>query len=1593
MQLHTIIMAIDFNHTVNKISDLRVEKEQLNSKLLSVKQQLIDNKYQLENAINNSTEQSIYIKRIDQLKYDSIVINDQIRKVVESELYLIDNLTLSYGGFDRMVDQMDDSYPILFFPVRIETIFDEDSHQLWLRVFPDEIAIDTHEYNLVESEIQEGKMYWNQFVNATNDEEKIQAWDLLCRSFGAPRAAWIALQMEPLNIDAGDQELIFPEIESKPDSWSKQPVSYVMPDAFVIYAYGNDGSTIYHKMNSIPDELKMGIDPSLDPKEDTMSFDQQDVNGLENELVTDDKVDWMLDFEAAIAKGMGAKLDLSGSQFQEGFSKILVVGVKSTMNVDESKNRVESLFNSHHFTNGISLLKQGDNTNNTELDYSGFSSVEFGNKVTYETERLSPLFQPTPYQRDKTDGQVLCEALGIDYKILYHVFQSNGTDIKNAMTYNRLMYQSLFGYTANELLPLFGDRYVVNNELRKFFNDHIRSRGALPSIRTGNQPYGILPTSVFSRIEWTDDPNRELLLHLLRYTHSLNEQWTKVLVREQEDIDDGQKLTNIMSKHALSTEYVQRIGVGAGYVWNNIEYAALEFEGNREWANKQMGRMEALRHELHLPLDFDNKALQINYLEKQSNLEVDLCFKGANENKALPNICEAGNFLHLLANASFDEIRDENFERFGLKEDIKEYLDTSLLYRGARQSLMLEYYEAACEILEIHPNLRGESEFINIVRERPEGDIVNRNEVGPMGVLQEGESRFQIMNRLYENRGTISELLSSEEVYAFPQAINLIEAKKSLNLLAFEKVKDLSLLVNEGIDMISYRLDTWRLSLVNQRLNAIREIQEGEEGRKEGVYIGAYGWVENVKRQTNLIPTSSPTQDNQFPDRIYTDKNNKGFIHAPTLNQAVNGAVMLSAYSQRSDETNNDPLSVNLSSERIRAALDLMDGIRNGQNLGVLLGYEFERKFREIYLDPRINQFIYNLRSHYPLDNMVVDVSPDLSDLDKVVARNVVNGNKLIELLKEGKINEIIQNSGVNNAVRELLIQAVDWIWNLTDALADINATEGVFQIVQGNTTKAGAMTNSLSKGRYLHEPDVIASGKDGIKILQRFTLHLETNNPYIMYNDWSLISSADFRVKAEPYINKWLCRMLPSPNTIYCQVKEVETNIVYWVTAKEINLHPIDLMYLMQEELKDGDDQLSLVIKQFIRGKFSVNRENQLMVDYTSKPQEVDYSLNEIHSILVYAEKLLNGSRHLNTHDYLQVSEQQEVLKKYNVSDLTNRYESGINFLRSSKNRLESMISSSTINLDEIVKELYKLSFFGIEQTIFEFIGDLNVDDKAEIMRRVQFVLAILDQKIEKSTLSIPLPNINEDQTNYVEKIIDACKDLFDSNFVVLPLFEIREQEQDYLSLMINNLSTLKDDHLDNDLLTEQWLASISKIKENAKNYELVSILASNVDFMYNHDRCILPLQIPYASDGTERWLGTSVKEQSSLKEGRISFGASVPNNHNLSGDQAGIMIDEWVDVVPLKEHNTGISFHYDQPNSKAPQCLILGLTPQITGRWRWDDLIDMLNETLDLAKKRGVDYEQISSTAIGQLPGMITPFTAGGNAIGLTAKHLIKN
>ena len=137
---------------------------------------------------------------------------------------------------------------------------------------------------------------------------------------------------------------------------------------------------------------------------------------------------------------------------------------------------------------------------------------------------------------------------------------------------------------------------------------------------------------------------------------------------------------------------------------------------------------------------------------------------------------------------------------------------------------------------------------------------------------------------------------------------------------------------------------------------------------------------------------------------VFESTTNPGFIHTPSLTQAATVAILRSGHlAQSSSGTAKDLLAIDLSSERVRLATWLLDGVRQGQPLGALLGYRFERRLQEI----RKAQFISVFRELAPLVARKLEPGQQTASVEAIAANNVVDGLALMRRWQKGKEGEI----------------------------------------------------------------------------------------------------------------------------------------------------------------------------------------------------------------------------------------------------------------------------------------------------------------------------------------------------------------------------------------------------------------------------------------------------------------------------------------------------------------------------------------------------------------------------------------------------------
>jgi hypothetical protein len=128
-----------------------------------------------------------------------------------------------------------------------------------------------------------------------------------------------------------------------------------------------------------------------------------------------------------------------------------------------------------------------------------------------------------------------------------------------------------------------------------------------------------------------------------------------------------------------------------------------------------------------------------------------------------------------------------------------------------------------------------------------------------------------------------------------------------------------------------------------------------------------------------------------------------------------------------------------------------------------------------------------------------------------------------------------------------------------------------------------------------------------------------------------------------------------------------------------------------------------------------------------------------------------------------------------------------------------------------------------------------------------------------------------------------------------------------------------------------------------------------------------LLPVQFPHR-DG-DPWLALELPDGYELDGDHLLYTAHYPVQFRAAGTQGGLLVDEWTEVIPTRQENTGLAVNFDRPGTEPPQSMLLVTPPERTGTWRWDDLVAAVNETLDLAKIRAVEPAHLDRTAYAQL------------------------
>jgi hypothetical protein len=152
-------------------------------------------------------------------------------------------------------------------------------------------------------------------------------------------------------------------------------------------------------------------------------------------------------------------------------------------------------------------------------------------------------------------------------------------------------------------------------------------------------------------------------------------------------------------------------------------------------------------------------------------------------------------------------------------------------------------------------------------------------------------------------------------------------------------------------------------------------------------------------------------------------------------------------------------------------------------------------------------------------------------------------------------------------------------------------------------------------------------------------------------------------------------------------------------------------------------------------------------------------------------------------------------------------------------------------------------------------------------------------------------------------------------------------------------------------------WFQRVARVRDGANRLNAALSYAEAVD---SGEKLKLTVaQLPHETK--DRWVGLPFKAGQALPVGKLSLVVQSFAAINPQQPVAGLLIDEWVEVVPSPKEITGIALQYDQPNAAPPQTILIAVPPELEAPWTIWSLQQVLLETLDLARIRGVDTDAL--------------------------------
>lgn len=1414
--------------------------------------------------------------------------------------------------------------PLLLLPVRLETRFfpqpANDFQELRIRIYPDQIHIDTHEPALSPDEVQWGRHYWCQVWRAGHREaaERL-AWQQLCDRFDARRAAWIARALTPLNpqdqpVQPVPTEQPLPIEPSLPlaalqpptssGAWQRAPAARLMPQHWIAVASTRGDLVSWGIGTPITHDPVVGPNPQRTLTPATASDEQ---------LPIDDDMRWLIDFDTAERCGMGLRLQIPLHTAQAGIDALVVFGV-SALDPAAASTAVAALLDAHHYTDGLGFLRTGTPTNNSAEAPSGWSSQDalHAHSHAHECRRTDIL--------PDSNAVVLARALGFDETTTRASLQPlPDADLLEQLDARQMAtaaWPATWGYYLLNLIGLNGTGLTLDGITwaRDHFIRHVRPFGPLPTLRAGRQPYGVLPiTPLGDHPDASPGDERERWLSTTLKT-LLQQLWYPRIgdvPRIGRSDDPTQDFSDLLRSDATAVAYRLRHLFGPHYI-DHLSRFMRDSTNTQGWFAAQETLAQAVLKTLRFP--WRPRLAEAVHVGEALSVTAPLVQKGSLE--GLPAL--APNYIAAL-------LTDPPLPADASDAPLPPRSPATLLHLLLRHSLQLEYFATAARLAAEDPD---STSLITLLHEHELVNFNNATQVTTWRALLASTSRLQ-------PEQSWAAFLKGLTAFDTPALQPLGQLREALGHLQHLPPARLEQLLKGTLDVASHRIDAWITSLASRRLHALRQSQP------TGLRVGGYGWVLNLRPdlQRTLVPTPVGERG-----PVHASQGDGGFIHAPSLLQAQTAALLRNAHLKHASEGAQDLFAVDLSSRRVRLASMLFDGVRQGQPLGALLGYLFERRLHECGHDADIDEF------RRMAGSCVIDVAT-LQPVKTVAVNRVVDGLELKHQLDT--LRPMAASMPDLQSRLQRCGQAISLLEEAIDAASDAAVAECAHQAVRGNVGRTAATLRAITSGEAPPpDLDVTCTPRTGLAATHRVIMLLDPA-------DIGTTPTSP-RAAAEPVLDAWAARLIGSQERVRCKVERVtaEGTLIASIDVRlsDLALAPLDTVLMVPMRATDPAPDLEARIIGYAatrHGPLAAGENLRLIRTPLPDSTLEELGLDEFIELACRIRSLLGHARALDARDLSSL--QQTMLEpRIDTTEFEARARVAVQALETAVQAL-SMACTPPVLPDTVRRAVEALHGFGLagSPAFHSPLGD-------------EVLLAQAGAMLREARL-------RTEQARQATNPAEVLRAVFGPHFVAMPRFTLAEPDE-----LVTSLEASTSLQGGDPLAVYPWFQQMQRVREPLSH---LSACLQAAEMTGSSTALHLSVaQLPSVSG--DRWIGLPPLTGSTLPPGRLSLVVHAHPMPDLTRPLAGLLIDEWVETIPSARETTAITFQHDAPDQRAPQAILLALPVTPNRIWTGTGLHRLLLDTLAQAQVRAVEAEALETAVLNPIPG--------ANVIGELAQFL---